>query len=355
VTVNQSGAGDAVVAASMNKDGVRAKTSFNSQTQQSATAGVVGIDTSQFSFNAGVFGETRGGLAGVLGRGLSKSPFTGNFGVWGETLTRSASSTSGFGGVIGYDLSTDGNTGDYGVVGYSPNGTGVLGHSLNDVSIEGAPSGRYFVTNGGPNITTGIIGAAPVAGAFLSLDTSGMFPALLVQSGFGSDLMRGVSNTGSAVMSLDNSGNMVLAGTLTQNGMPHALQRTVSGTTIPTYGTAQIRPTIEDVGQAELVDGRAYVQLTPGFLSILDLRMPYEVFVTPAGPSRGLYVTAKSARGFEVMENPGGHATLAFDYRVVGSPLALDSRPRSSSLRSNLQIKGSKGVTGPASTRAHAQ
>ncbi len=355
VTVNQTGIGDGLLATSTNSDGIHGKTSFNSQTLQSATAGVVGVDTTHFSLNAGVLGESHGGLAGVFGRGLGRTAFNGNFGLWGETVSPSASATSGFGGIVGFDLSTDGNSGDYGIAGYSPNGTGVLGHSLNDVSIEGAPSGRYFVTNGGPNITTGVIGAAPVGGAFLSLDTTGKFPTLLVQSGFGSELMRGVGPTGSSVMSLDSSGNMVLAGSLTQNGMPHALQRTASGATVQTYGGEQAGPTIEDVGQAHLIDGQTYVRLDPSFASTLDSRAPYEVFVTPAGPSRGLYVTSKSLSGFEVLENPGGRSTLAFDYRVVGRPLSVDSRFRPSSLSSAIRINGSKSVSNPRTTRAHAQ
>ena len=45
--------------------------------------------------------------------------------------------------------------------------------------------------------------------------------------------------------------------------------------------------------------------------------MPYLVFVTPEGPSAGLYVSGKDAAGFTVRENAGGHSSIVFDYRIV--------------------------------------
>jgi hypothetical protein len=44
------------------------------------------------------------------------------------------------------------------------------------------------------------------------------------------------------------------------------------------------------------------------------------VFVSPQGDNHGLYVTQISGRGFVVRESYGGHATLAFDYRIVAKP-----------------------------------
>jgi hypothetical protein len=52
----------------------------------------------------------------------------------------------------------------------------------------------------------------------------------------------------------------------------------------------------------------------------MEKRASYMVIITPEGPSRGLYVTKKSAVGFAVRENPGGNSTLAFSYRIVAKP-----------------------------------
>lgn len=44
------------------------------------------------------------------------------------------------------------------------------------------------------------------------------------------------------------------------------------------------------------------------------------MFVTPEGPNAGLYVTGKTAAGFTVRENPGGHSSIGFAYRIVATP-----------------------------------
>jgi hypothetical protein len=43
----------------------------------------------------------------------------------------------------------------------------------------------------------------------------------------------------------------------------------------------------------------------------------YHVFLTPQGDCRGLYVSNKSAAGFEVHELGGGQSNVAFDYRII--------------------------------------
>ena len=324
--VSEVGPATAVAASSQDANGVLGKTFFNSSSIGGRVAGVTGLDMSSSSFNAGVFGKSSGGFAGVFGQGLDVVTGSGNYGVWGETYSPSFTSTSGFGGLLGLDNSTDGNTGDFGVAGVSPNGTAVLGHSVNDVSVEGTPTGRLFLSNGTANVVTGVIGGGIVGGAFLGTDTTGE-PALFVQDNGGSPLMVAVGSSQTVVMSLDDAGNIVISGTLTQNGTPKIAQRTKSGSTIAAYGGEQTAPTIETVGSAQLINGRSYVRLDPAFAATMDARSPYMVFVTPDGPSRGLYVDGKTPNGFSVIENPGGNASITFDYRIVARPLGASNLP----------------------------
>jgi hypothetical protein len=72
----------------------------------------------------------------------------------------------------------------------------------------------------------------------------------------------------------------------------------------------------EDFGSAELVDGRAQVELDPEYAAVVRSD-DYYVFVTPEGDSNGLYVASKASTGFEVREQQGGTSTLKFSYRVV--------------------------------------
>jgi hypothetical protein len=69
-----------------------------------------------------------------------------------------------------------------------------------------------------------------------------------------------------------------------------------------------------------MVAGVANVQIDPAFASVMD-RKWYYVFLTPLGDTRGLYVSMKTASGFQVRENEGGRSRVEFDYRIVGHPL----------------------------------
>ena len=86
------------------------------------------------------------------------------------------------------------------------------------------------------------------------------------------------------------------------------------------YTPQESLPTVEDLGSAQLVSGQAYVRIDPAFANTIDPRADYMVFITPEGPSRGVYVTQKSIQGFAVRENPGGSSTIAFSYRIVAKP-----------------------------------
>jgi hypothetical protein len=76
---------------------------------------------------------------------------------------------------------------------------------------------------------------------------------------------------------------------------------------------------MEDDGEAQLVNGRAFVKIDAALADVIDLRSSYHVFVTPEGDCKGLYVT-KGPDGFIVRELQGGRSTLEFDYRIVAKP-----------------------------------
>lgn len=62
--------------------------------------------------------------------------------------------------------------------------------------------------------------------------------------------------------------------------------------------------------------GKAKIKLDPVFASLVLMKTCH-VFLTPKGDSNGLYVSRQNRDGFEVREQKGGKANLAFDYRVV--------------------------------------
>jgi hypothetical protein len=82
---------------------------------------------------------------------------------------------------------------------------------------------------------------------------------------------------------------------------------------------------MEDVGEAQLVGGRADVALEAKFATVIDHGARYFVFVTPEGDCDQLFVTGKSASGFSVRESHGGHSNVTFQYRIVARPYGSTS------------------------------
>jgi hypothetical protein len=64
-------------------------------------------------------------------------------------------------------------------------------------------------------------------------------------------------------------------------------------------------------------NGVAWVPLEGSFAEATNASVTYHVFVTANGDSNGLYVSRKTAAGFEVREHGGGASNVAFDYRIV--------------------------------------
>jgi len=48
-----------------------------------------------------------------------------------------------------------------------------------------------------------------------------------------------------------------------------------------------------------------------------ELGDDYHVFLSPEGPSKGLYVTNRTSAGFEVREQGEGHARIGFSCRIM--------------------------------------
>ena len=83
---------------------------------------------------------------------------------------------------------------------------------------------------------------------------------------------------------------------------------------------------LEDAGRGRLVDGEARIRLDPIFLEAvtIDDRYPMEVFVTPHGSSRGVWVQ-RGTDHFVVRENGDGASSVAFDWRVIAKRQGVES------------------------------
>jgi hypothetical protein len=248
-------------------------------------------------------------------------------------------------GVYGHDDSTDGGTGNVGVAGSSTYGTGMEASSA---------FGKGLIVNSAHN--TGIVSNASLAGVFGSGfngvdgyngdgNTSGVGTygyslagtALLGVAASGNrtqalELHAGTADgSGAAIKTfdsnsvpifvVDNLGNVGITGLLYTGGpCGSGCSKTRR---VTEYAPRESMPTMEDVGEGQLVGGKAYVPLDPAFANVIDQRATYFVFVSPEGSSQGLYVTRKTALGFDVVENQGGHATIPFGYRIIAKPFGV--------------------------------
>ncbi|MCS6917944.1 MAG: hypothetical protein RMK52_01955 [Chitinophagales bacterium] len=80
-------------------------------------------------------------------------------------------------------------------------------------------------------------------------------------------------------------------------------------------------PLLTDYGTGQLVNGFAHVALDPIFSKNIqvDANNPLRVFIQLEGDCKGVYVTNKTATGFDVVELQGGTSNVSFSWQVVAS------------------------------------
>jgi hypothetical protein len=116
-------------------------------------------------------------------------------------------------------------------------------------------------------------------------------------------------------------------GSLSCTGQIKSLMTTpASGRTVETYSMQSAENWMEDFGSGRLSSGSAMVTIDPAFAQTTSGSAEYHVFLTANGESKNLYVTNKTASGFEVHEADGGTASIGFDYRIVAKRRGLEAQ-----------------------------
>jgi hypothetical protein len=301
-------------------------------------AGVYGLSGSGSFLDPGVDGESNfensgndaGGLFGGKALTTGKGP---EYGVVSYASFQAVSAetenggTSAPGGSAVYALdpikSVSGG-GDYNtaVLAKSTVGTAVLGeaNASPTVSIFGdAPVGFYS------SVAEASGTLNPYAFAFFGetnafgLDVHNSIDSSSIYVSSPSDFLAGSGSSG--YFSIDYGGNELLSGKLTTSGGTYVRVGSSNGPAVLEYGSRTTAPQVEDVGEGQLTNGRASIAIDARLAATIDKRIAYHVFVTPEGDCNGLYVTQKTSAGFTVRELHGGHASLAFEYRIVAKPV----------------------------------
>lgn len=120
-------------------------------------------------------------------------------------------------------------------------------------------------------------------------------------------------------MELDSVGDGYFSGTVTATGFNTDL-KTRGGGAVGGFSATSTRPVLEDTGTGRLEGGMAAVRFDPQLSDAIEATRGYQVFLTPDGDTRGLFVSQKFQGGFIVREVEHGRGNLYFDYRVVAHP-----------------------------------
>jgi hypothetical protein len=219
-------------------------------------------------------------------------------------------------GVYGADNSTDGGGGNagvsgsstywYGVQGNSTSHWGVLGQSTYSFGVVAQSDGLPLLTF--PASTTELQTIQSLGGT--SNDSNGYNLATF-------------QNNGTPAFWVDNASNAHVNGLIYTLGSCSAGCSRTRGARVASYVAQSSTPILEDRGEARLSGGQTRIAIDPSLARAIAQGATYVVFVSPEGPSHGLYVTAKTSAGFRVVENDGGRSAIAFSYRIEAKPLAI--------------------------------
>jgi hypothetical protein len=255
------------------------------------------------------------GLSAAPATTAPAAPVSGTYGLVGAAEATSVSnltnSPPGTSGVLG------GATSGSGVYGVSGSGVGVQGSSQN-IGIQG--TGNNFGLVGASSAGQGLNGQSN-SGIGLVGSSSGGQPGVYGTSSSGPGIFGTTTGGGLAALF---SGPVQVAGTLTVSGIKSAAVPHPDGSIRRLYCLESPVSYFEDFGVGHVVGGRGKVKLDPDFAAIVHSDS-YFVYLTAEGDSKGLYVSAKAPTGFEVREQQGGTASVAFSYRVVARRRDVES------------------------------
>jgi hypothetical protein len=314
--------------------GVAAQAGLGSERTAQATGPVVGTNAFGGSLdpaadgvqgyavganNAGTFGRNNDlNGVGVYGAGPSGT------GVFGESAT------------------------GFGVGARSASGTGVYAISLTGVAISGVStshvgvigSGAFFgVLGGNSGANPGVVGTSPTGPGVVGTASATWAAGVYGENLTGGHGLRGVSSGASGVglhVTGQSSaraavfvGNVEVNGDFTVLG-GHAKSgalRHPDGSYRRFHALETPESWLEDVGDGQLVSGRAVVRLDPDFATFVSTQA-YQVFLTPKGDCNGLYVAGQTAASFEVRELRAGTSGVDFSFRVIARRKDLAARSR---------------------------
>ncbi len=244
-----------------------------------SSIGVVGIVNNSGSFGI-LAGNDNNDGTGLIGIGNNSSPFNYLVGGSGGAFTADTI------GVVAWGT-------------HSNRGTGVVGvgNNISNPSILTSGSGGAFT-----GYQTGIVGFATspgwnAYGGYFSCGTT--YAYVGGWQGWPYYTARKIIGTGSvSTIVKDVEGELI---TLTCPEAPEIL--------------------FQDFGIGKLNNGKVHISIDPNLTKNInvDETHPLKVFITLEGDCNGVYVTNKTAEGFDVIELKGGSSNVQFSWQIVAT------------------------------------
>jgi hypothetical protein len=243
-----------------------------------------------------------------------------------------STSVTGAVGVIGNNTGTSGNS--EGVLGQTAAASGYATLGLN-LAATGAGSGigTYGQTaqSGGfglfgVNTHASGTGAAAygnnVGASYLIAGSGGAFTGLTTGVyAYNTSLAASqaiYSNNGGVICRV-NYYNGATQYKINGTGTVSTLAKDVNGKMVTLHCPETPEIYFQDYGSAQLVNGKAHVNIDPTFAKnvVVNEKHPMRVFVQLEGDCKGVYVTNKTANGFDVVELGGGISNVPFQWNIT--------------------------------------
>jgi outer membrane protein OmpA-like peptidoglycan-associated protein len=287
--------------------------------------GILGTATTRFNRAVvGTHSSTSGG-SGV--EGTTNSPYkstTGyrSGGVWGSSTHASGYGLLGVGNNLKPDMYENppvigggvlGLGTRAGVVGFGitpTNGIGVVGGGNNETVIYPITGAGVAGSAGGNNVGAGVFGYAKVNSA---VPTNS-------DNRWGGSFQYGNGVTSDVYTYLAGSSGGSLYGVIS-NGTKSTVVKDAAGENRLLFCTEAPEVLFQDFGTGELTNGAAHIDLESLLTKVIrvDAKHPMKVFIQLEGECNGVYVTNKSAKGFDVKELQRGTSNVPFTWQIVAS------------------------------------
>ena len=108
---------------------------------------------------------------------------------------------------------------------------------------------------------------------------------------------------------------------ITGNGSVSTIVKNTQGELITLTCPEAPEVVFQDYGIGQLVDGFAHITIDPDLAININVSEdhPLKVYITPEGDCKGVFVTNKSANGFDVVELQNGNSNVPFSWQIVAT------------------------------------